>query len=788
VDAPASDRSDVGWGGLAQWRHSHRRWRLVAVAVAIAGLTMAVMAADSVATREAEQSRAGFEAQVAEISAQLELALQHEADLVIDAGGYLSTNPDLSAEEFQAWIAAVGAMERYPEVQLVGIAKIVPASELDDFASQAEQDPAGTLQGDGSFEVFPPGDRPFYCFFAGQVTRSDDFRQPAGLDICGLDPTARLLTARDQNTQTYTIFADLGTAPALVVQTPAYRGGVAPDTVAERRAEHVGWVGTVLLPTVILEQALVGHDGYAIEIRYLDTEIAFDAGEATAGSASATTGLGDDWNVTVHGPVDGGSVLQHREALVLLVTMSALSLVLAGFIYLLGTGRARALRLVADKTDELRHQALHDSLTGLPNRALILDRTEQLLARNRRQGTLGAALFIDLDEFKTINDTLGHETGDRLLQAVAARLTATLRDADTIGRLGGDEFVVLIDDCSQPDAAELVAQRILDVTAEPFDLEGVARPLLVSTSIGIATGVRDDPSDLLRDADVALYQAKAAGKNCHQTFRADMEVDVHRRFELELRLRSALACDQFHLVYQPIYDLDALELVGAEALLRWDEPELGSIPPSEFIPLLEASGQITEVGAWVLQQACRQMAGWREAGADLAVSVNLSGRQLSNHDIMADVRQALEQSGLEPSALTVEITETALMRDLDAGARRLQEIKAIGVNVAIDDFGTGYSSLSYLQRLPVDSLKIDRGLTNAITRSPESNVLINSLVQLGKDLGLKTLAVGVETTDQIDHLRGEQVDQAQGFLLARPLDPETFAADLLHPTADRHLC
>jgi diguanylate cyclase (GGDEF)-like protein len=437
--------------------------------------------------------------------------------------------------------------------------------------------------------------------------------------------------------------------------------------------------------------------------------------------------------------------------------------------------------LVTTKTDELRYQALHDSLTGLPNRALIADRVEQLLVRNRRNGTDGAALFIDLDEFKNVNDTLGHDAGDRLLRAVTARLSSALRDADTIGRLGGDEFVVLVDGGAHHAAPELIAERLLDVMRQPFVLDDSPLPLIVTTSVGIAAGDRTTPGDLLRDADVALYRAKAAGKNCFVTFHADMEMGVDRRNGLEFDLRSALDAGQFRLAYQPIYNLNELTVVGVEALIRWEHPTLGTIQPDDFIPMLETSGHIIEVGRWVLREACAQMVAWRARGSDLTVSVNVSGRQLDRDSIVDHVREALESSGLAPSHLTVEITETVLMNDLEGTSRRLQELKDLGVQIAIDDFGTGYCSLAYLQRLPIDCLKIDRSFTDAITRTPESEVIIQTLVQLGRSLGLKTLAEGVENTGQVDYLRDQMVNEAQGFLLARPLDAATLEDQILDP-------
>jgi diguanylate cyclase (GGDEF)-like protein len=507
----------------------------------------------------------------------------------------------------------------------------------------------------------------------------------------------------------------------------------------------------------------------------------FRGGKAPHDAQSIAIDLHNGWTMRAFASVATHGVFGNGTALALLITGVVLSLLLGALVFVLGTGRVRALRLVGEKTGELRYQALHDALTGLPNRALIMDRMEQLLVRSRRSGTLGAALFVDLDDFKNVNDTLGHEAGDRLLVAMAARLESTLRDADTIGRMGGDEFVVLIDGASLDVAPELVAERLLDVMRQPFDVDGSVLPLVVNTSIGIAVGDRASPGELLRDADVALYQAKAAGKNRYEIFHPEMQTEISHRIELEFDLRAALEGDQFRLVYQPIYNLDDLTLIGVEALLRWDHPTRGTVEPDEFIPILEQNGQIREVGRWVLREACTQMAAWHARGDTLDVSVNVSGRQLDDDVVVAHIRDALDVSGLDATALIIEVTETALMRNAEKTAQRLRAIKELGVRIAVDDFGTGYSSLAYLQQFPVDCLKIDRSFTSAISTSPESRALIGTLVQLGKDLGLKTLAEGVETTAEMDQLRAEHVNEAQGFLLARPLDPEALEAQLLAP-------
>ena len=425
----------------------------------------------------------------------------------------------------------------------------------------------------------------------------------------------------------------------------------------------------------------------------------------------------------------------------------------------------------AQLVDQIRFQAVHDTLTGLPNRALILDRTEQMLARARRSYVPVAALFIDLDGFKDVNDSLGHGVGDQLLQAVTARLAATMRESDSIGRLGGDEFVVLVDGSTLDAAPELIAERLLEVLREPFEMEASPSGLLTLTaSIGIAAGTRPTATELLRDADIALYRAKEAGKDRFVVFRPEMHTAVQDRHLLEMDLRDALVGDQYFLVYQPIFNLRSGETTGVEALLRWRHPERGVVQPDTFVPLLEDSGMITDVGRWVLEEACHQGSRWNDLGHRLDISVNVSARQLETDQVNEDVRVALENSGFDARSLIVEVTETSIMRNMAAVVPRLAALKATGVRIAIDDFGTGYSSLAYLQQFPVDTLKIDRSFISTMADSPESNALIRTLVQLGKTLGLETLAEGIEESEQYSQLQREQCDSGQGFLYARPLD------------------
>ncbi|MHB1582429.1 MAG: putative bifunctional diguanylate cyclase/phosphodiesterase [Acidimicrobiales bacterium] len=421
----------------------------------------------------------------------------------------------------------------------------------------------------------------------------------------------------------------------------------------------------------------------------------------------------------------------------------------------------------------LAHQALHDPLTGIPNRTLILDRAEQMLARARRDHQPVAVLFVDLDNFKDINDSLGHGAGDRVLKAVATRFTASLRSSDTVGRLGGDEFVVLAEGLSLAAGPELLAERLHDVLREPFRLEGFEQfPLSVTASIGVAVGDRPSAGDLLRDADIALYRAKALGKHRTAVFEPGMQSEALDRLALEMDLRTALAEEQFFLLYQPVVALDDLSACGVEALLRWQHPTRGVVAPYEFIPALEESGLILDVGRWVLGEACRRAAEWRSRGYPLSMSVNVSARQLDAEGFFEDVRTALAESALPAGSLVLEVTETMLMRDTDLVVGRLRELKSLGVRIAIDDFGTGYSSLAYLRQFPVDLLKIDQSFIATMAESPESMALIHTLVELGRALGLETLAEGIEERSQLEALQRERCQHGQGFLFSRPVPPE----------------
>jgi diguanylate cyclase (GGDEF)-like protein len=416
---------------------------------------------------------------------------------------------------------------------------------------------------------------------------------------------------------------------------------------------------------------------------------------------------------------------------------------------------------------DLRHRATHDVLTGMLNRAALAEELSTTLADGQR----AAVLFLDLDRFKLVNDTHGHAVGDALLVALGRRLATVVRPGDTVARFGGDEFVVLCPAAGEPEQALDVAQRLSRALEEPFLVDG--HELFLSGSVGVAIGLPSDrPEDVLRDADNAMYRAKEQGRPGYAFFDQGMRERSQRRLELEQELHVALERDELRLEYQPMFELATGVAVGAEALLRWDNPLRGPVPPGEFIPIAEESGLILPIGDWVLRTACRQAAAWRqELGRGIRVSVNVAARQLTRPGLAAHVLVALGEAGADPADLVLEITEHGVLEDFAAAFRHLQEVRALGVRVSVDDFGTGWSSLSYLQRLPVDELKIDRSFVATLGVDGPSMAIVGSLVDMAHGLGLTVVAEGVETTDQLMELERLGCDAVQGFLLARPAPP-----------------
>ncbi len=423
--------------------------------------------------------------------------------------------------------------------------------------------------------------------------------------------------------------------------------------------------------------------------------------------------------------------------------------------------------------ERLAYMAQHDPLTELPNRTLLLDRLKQSLAGARWHNRRVAVLFVDLDRFKTINDTLGHEVGDRLLQQLAGRFQQSVREGDTVARFGGDEFVIMLDDIAAEDDIVNVAQKVLEALTPPFEVDH--QTLYVTASIGVSLFPNDgeDASTLLKNADIAMYRAKELGKNTYQFYSADMSARAFERLTLESSLRRALDQGEFRLYYQPQVDVETGGVIGVEALLRWQHPEFGLVMPTDFISLLEETGLIVPAGDWVLQTACAQLAAWHAQGwRQLRLAVNLSPRQFQGQDLTAVVKRALTAFDGEPGRLELEITEGVLVRHAPAAVEALEALHALGVQMAVDDFGTGYSSLSYLRRLPIDSLKIDRAFVRDIPHDPDDSAIASAIIALAQSLKLEMIAEGVENAAQRDFLRAQGCRVMQGYLFGRPQPPE----------------
>ncbi len=427
---------------------------------------------------------------------------------------------------------------------------------------------------------------------------------------------------------------------------------------------------------------------------------------------------------------------------------------------------------IRDKV-RLKHLTHHDSLTDLPNRSLFLDRLQQAISKARHHDRLVAVLFLDLDRFKNINDSLGHSAGDRLLQQLGERFRRTIREGDTIARFGGDEFVIMLDDFDSDNSLSLIAQKILNSLAMPFEIEG--HEIFITASIGISISPDDgkDPDTLLRNADIAMYRAKELGKNNFQYYSESMTARVFERLTLENNLRHALERNEFILHYQPQIDVRNGRIFGVEALLRWQHPDLGLVMPGNFVPLLEETGLIEPVGIWVLETACRQSCQWHESGMGfLHMSVNLSSRQFNNSQFIGSLQNIIEETGVNPEYLELELTESMLMRNTTATTAALNKLNQLGVRFAIDDFGTGYSSLNYLRRFPIETIKIDRTFIRDIIEDDDDRAICSAIIGMTRSLSLNVIAEGVETHEQIDFLKNRKCHYIQGNVFSPAVTAE----------------
>jgi diguanylate cyclase (GGDEF)-like protein len=776
---------------------SRRRWLLLAAGLLAAGLLASLAGAAMWRSSVRAHERQVFATTATDVSETLETLLNRDADFVAAQRAVLSMEPRMSASRFDRWFAQLQGRSRQVGGLGTTVVEVVPARGLARFVARRDKDPAFARLVGGTLLPVARARRParaVYCLLSagGTVTPygdavgallQGDWCDPSspigGYAVAGTSQARLMRSITDSGEFLVYRVTEQGVS-TLFLEAAFYRLGAPLHTTAQRRAAVQGWVGSSFDMAALMRQAIGAHGGLAVALYHSNPggsqQLIARVGSAppARGALTRDTTIQIDgrWRALVSGSASTGGLSANAQGALVLAVSALVSALLFVLGVMLARSRERALGMVREKTGELRHQALHDALTGLPNRVLALDRAQQMLARARRERTSVAALYVDLDGFKHVNDTFGHAAGDELLRIVARRLMTVVRDADTAARLGGDEFVVLLQGSTLDAGPELVAERLLQVLVQPYDLGELlgGRTLSVTASIGIAVGAGATADELLRDADLALYEAKAAGRNRYAMFESSMQTTLRDRLTLEMDLGDALSHGQLFLLYQPTFDLRSERVVGVEALLRWRHPTRGVVGPEDFIPIAERTGLIVPIGSWVLHEACWQASLWHDQGHEMGISVNVSARQLDGDGLIEEVRGALRGSGLDPAALTLEITETTLMRDASATAERLVALKQLGVRIAIDDFGTGYSSLAYLRQFPADALKIDRSFIDGIATSEASAALIHTLVQLGRALNIETLAEGIEDVAQLETLQREHCDQGQGFLFSRPLD------------------
>jgi diguanylate cyclase (GGDEF)-like protein len=527
--------------------------------------------------------------------------------------------------------------------------------------------------------------------------------------------------------------------------------------------------------TPLFEGGKAAPDGFAVPVLLLFTALLMAGGGyvvydlATALSRAAT--------IVTDAKPDAAAVVDRTDEIGTLV---------ASFSKMMATieQQAQEINQFPQKVDLLTRQAFQDALTGLPNRGLFMDRLAHALARTERRPQHVAVLFLDIDRFKVINDSLGHGVGDQVLGELSRRLTECVRPEDTIARLGGDEFAILLEDLDDAAGATAVAERVGKALEAPFLLEG--REVVVTMSVGVALTTRRPiaPEELLRDADLAMYRAKGKGKNRYEVFDTDTGAPAIHRLDLELDLRSAVARDEFRLHYQPVVQLETGRVTEFEALVRWQHKDRGLLNPEAFIGLTEETGLIIPLGEWVLTEACRQARLWQEqrpSDPPLTIGVNLSARQLQDPDLIGLVSRVLADSELDPRSLKLEITESVVMQDAPATLATLHTLRELGIRLAIDDFGTGYSSLGYLKRFPIDSLKIDRSFVEGIVTDAEDAAIVQAVISVARSLGLSVTAEGIENEAQLRRLKELGCDRGQGFYFGQPL-----AADIVFESLDRH--
>ena len=792
VAEPGQAAGDEG----AADRGNRRRgmWAAAAVVCVLAGSAASVLGARAVAHHDAAKTETSFQQGSQAIASTLKLAVQRQEELTVAASTFFAGNPKATPAEFARWVTWARTRRRYPELDALGLLPAAPKpAPVVHKPTAVSASSTGTASSSTSSEASPT-----------PIHVSSPPAPPPPVHVA-----PALLLSRNTGLSIYHAIS-AGKRQALAITTPVYRGNLTPHSVFGRTAASVGWLREVLVPGALLGGVLVGHPGYALSVTYrphganrAGSSLVFTSGAPRSDAQNTTLDLHDGWTVTSFGPSAGANVLNNGDALALLIGGILASVVLGLLVDLLGAARwstpatapapaedeakagAEAKASADSQTGELPGRYLYEPLTGLPNRELTLDRAERMVARaGRDSGMLAGALFVDIDQLGEVNEMLGLTAGNQLLKIVGERLEDVVRTGDTVGRLDGDEFVVLVESAARGVRLDSLAQRMIEALHKPVELDAFGPSFVLTASIGVAFGRYATPDDLLRDAHVALVSAKTAGKDRYTLFNANMRTVIEGRAVLEAELSTALAENQFFLLYQPIYDLRTRKVAGLEALIRWQHPTQGVLAPDAFIPLAEETGLIVPIGRFMLEEACARAAAWEVAGGAAAsgrsrvgVSVKVSPHQLDRDGFATDVQRALQQSGIEPSLLALEIPETAIMSDLTAAAERLRLVKRLGVSIAIDDFGgSGYAHQADLRQLPLDSMRVDRSSLASSEDEDYRSWLLEAILLVGRELSLTVVATGIETHEQMATLQAIGCTMAQGALMGPPAPADAVAS------------
>jgi len=724
-------------------------WFFAALACFAAGVFASAFGARAVLHNDAANAERAFARTTKSLAATLDVAIRHQEQLTVSASTFYGERPHATPAEFARWKGWARTYTRYPELDALG------------FLGPAQISPA-------------------------------------------------LALSRDTATSVYSMVRS-SRGPALAIEAPVYRGAVTPRSVFGRRAASVGWLREVLIPGVVLREALAGQSGYAASLRYsgpgsvgpggvgpggvgpggvgpvsvgptgiTGAALIYASGTPATQAQDMNVPLRGGWSMTSYGPPPPAGVFADPGALALLIGGVIASVLLAVTVLLLGGEGTPVKALVqepavpgpaasganAAMAEKGPREELYDQLTGLPNRLLMLDRAERLIARTGRQSeAVSGALFVEVDWVGEVNDRLGREAGDRLLQIVAGRLEQVVRVGDSVGRLGGDEFVILVESAARGVRLDSLARRVIEALREPVELPGFGPSFVLSTSIGIAFGRYETPAELLADAETA---ARAAGKDRYKLFNANTRASTDGHELLESELNAAMDDRQLFLLYEPICDLAERRVVGLQALIRWRHPERGVLEATDFMPLARETGLIVPLGRWQLEQACTDAAAWNVAGHRASVSVRVSAEQLNRVGFATDVRRALQLSGLEPSLLTLDVSEATVMTDLAPGAAHLHELDGLGVGIALDDFGSRYASRTDLEQLPLDSLKVNRTSFASTETEEYRRWLLEATLLTGRDLNLPVVVRGVDTLEQLAALRTMGAPLVQGSMLGQP--------------------